>query len=117
MKKLCFLTSLFICLNLPLLSHANTETQNWCGIYFENAEQGFLRIPIADIRQGSKTCNLENYAERAQMSGTVNIAIDITRSPSTLGHWRKFDSHVLEVNGKLKNGEITHTRFIRDMGI
>lgn len=117
MKKLCFLASLFICLNLPILSHANTETYNWCGIYFEKAEQAFIRIPIADLRKGSSICTPENYAERAGISGSVNIALDFKTKRSNLGNWRKFDNHVLEISGKLKNGAITRTRLIRDAGI
>lgn len=117
MKKLCFLTALFICLNFPLLSHANIETHNWCGIYFEQNNQGFIRIPMVDLHRGSAVCNLDDYAVRVQTSGAVSVAVDITQSRSSLGHWRKFDNHVLEIRGKLKNGEITRTKLIRDLGI
>ena len=117
MKKLGFLTALLVCLNFPFLSMAKTETYNWCGIYFEEAEQGYLRIPLADLRNGSTTCTLEDYTSRAQTSGTVNVALDITESRSALGYWRKFNNHVLEISGKLQRGEINHTHFIRDMGL
>jgi hypothetical protein len=117
MKKLCFLTSLFVCLNQPVLSHANTETHNWCGIYFEKAEQAFIRIPMADLHKGSSFCTTESYAERVGIAGSVNIALDFRANRSNLGNWRKFDNHVLEISGKLKNGTITRTRLIRDAGM
>ena len=117
MKKLCFLIALLICINLPLSSYAATDTHNWCGMYFEQDEQGFIRIPMADLRQGSSICTPEDFAQRAQTSGTVNIALNFNNSRSTLGHWRKFDNHILEIRGKLKKGEISRTRFIRDTGI
>lgn len=117
MKKLCFLTALFICLNLTFISNANAETRNWCGKYFEQNEQGFLRIPMADVRQGSHSCTPEDFASRSQISGTVNIALNFTKSISTLANWSKFNNHIIEISGKLKHGEISRTRLIRDTGI
>ena len=116
MRKLCFLTLLLLCLSFPISTQANVETYNWCGTYFEKDDQGFIRIPMADLRAGSSNCDVESYSSRILSSGTVNIALGFTKSRSAVSNWRKFNNHLLEVRGKLKNGEITSTRLIRDVG-
>ena len=60
---------------------------------------------------------VRDYNERAERSGTANIALDFTKNRSTVNKWRKFNNHLIEVRGKFRNGYISGTRFIRDMGV
>lgn len=115
MQKLCLTALLLLCFSLP--TNAYAENNNWCGIYFEENDQGFIRIPISDIRTGSGDCNGENYTTRTSSFGSTKIALDFTKNRSALGYWRKFNNHIIEIRGKLNYGEIKNPRLIRDLGI
>ncbi len=116
MRKLLFLMLLLLCFSFSTTGHANTETLNWCGTYFENNNQGYLRLPRTDLFTGSQECSLISYNENVSNSGDILIALDFTKNRSALSHWRKFDNHLLEIRGKFRNGAITGTRLVRDIG-
>ena len=116
MKKSALL-ALFLCLGLPFASLAETGVENWCGTYFEDNGRGFIRLAREDFGTGSSACDVEDYYERAEKSGTANIALDFTHKRSALINWRKFNNHVIEVRGKFRNGFIDGTRFVRDRGV
>lgn len=116
MKKLALLM-LFLCFCLSFAGSALADTANWCGTYFEEDGRAFLRLARDDFGIGSSSCNQETYDERTARSGTANIALDFSGRHSTLGDWRKFNNHLIEIRGKYRNGYITRTRFVRDMGI
>ena len=115
MQKHGLKTLLLLCTILPTTTKA--ESNNWCGLYFEENNQSFIRLPMSDVRTGSDTCNYENYITRARDHGTAKIALEFTKNRSALNHWRKFDGHLIEVRGKLHNGEIRTPRFVRDLGV
>ena len=114
MRKTIFVIIL-LCLNLiiPVTGNSNTNTEQWCGTYFESNGQGYIRLAIQDFSTGSSNCSISSYEKRAEKSGTANIALNM-RSPHK---WRKFDNHLIVIRGKLRNGQIDRTRFIRDLGI
>lgn len=116
MKKLALLT-LFLCLSFSFAGFADAETENWCGTYFEEGGRGYIRLARNDFGVGSSNCSMDGYNERAERSGTANIALDFTKNRSTVNKWRKFNNHLIEVRGKFRNGYISGTRFIRDMGV
>ena len=115
MKQIALL-ALFLCFISTHASLADSSIENWCGTYFEDNGQGYLRLEREDFGTGSKDCTVDNYNQRAQNSGTANIALDFNRN-STLSNWRKFTNHVIEIRGKFQNGSLKSTRFVRDMGI
>lgn len=115
MKKIALL-ALFLCIVSTKAGLADNNIENWCGTYFEDNGQAFLRLAKEDFGIGSSECNVDDYHEKAEKSGTANIALDLTRN-STLNNWRKFNNHVIEVRGKFRNGYIKSTRFVRDMGV
>lgn len=78
---------------------------------------GYIRLARDDFGVGSSNCSMDGYNERAERSGTANIALDFTKNRSTVNKWRKFNNHLIEVRGKFRNGYISGTRFIRDMGV
>ena len=117
MRQLCYTTLLFISLSFICLKPAQAEINNWCGAYFEEENTGYLRIAMSDIKNGNSRCTYESYYTRAQTSGTAKIALSFSKQRSAVTNWRKFDNHILEVRGKLENGEITSPRFVRDLGI
>lgn len=115
MKKIAIL-ALFLCITSTKAGLAESNTENWCGTYFENNGQAYLRLAREDFGTGSSECNVDTYTKKAQNSGTANIALDFNKN-STINNWRKFNNHVIEVRGKLRNGYLRSTRFIRDMGV
>ena len=116
MKKTVFIL-LFLCISNGYASNAQSETENWCGTYFEEDGRGYIRLAREDLGIGSSDCSLSSYQESIKASGTTNIALDFTKNRSTVSKWRKFNNHLIEVRGKFYNGTITSTRFIRDMGV
>lgn len=116
MKKIALLV-LFLCLNVSSVSMADKETENWCGTYFEEEGRGFIRLAREDIQNGSNNCSIEAYNDRIERTGHANIELEFTRNRSTVMKWRKFTNHLIEVRGKMYNGNIISTRFIRDMGL
>lgn len=115
MKKIATL-ALFLCMFSLNAGLADNNVENWCGTYFEDNGQGFLRLAREDFGTGSSNCDISEYHEKAKKSGTANIALNFSRS-STLNNWRKFNNHVIEIRGKFHNGYIKSTRFVRDMGV
>lgn len=115
MKKIALL-ALFLCMFSTPAGLADNRVENWCGTYFEDNGQGYLRLAREDFGTGSTACNITDYYEKAQKSGTANIMLDFTHN-STLTNWRKFNNHVIEVRGKFQNGYLRSARFIRDMGV
>ena len=116
MLKTCFLTLLFVLISFNSEGYAETSTLNWCGTYFEENQQGYIRVPFREIRTGSQSCSFEEYNQRMNTGG-IAIALDFIKSKSALNNWRKFSNHLIVVRGKIKNGNIINTRFIRDVGI
>lgn len=116
MLKACLFTLIFLCISFNSESYAETTTLNWCGTYFEENDQGFIRIPHTEFKTGSNSCSIEEYHQRVS-SGSIAIALDFIKSRSALNNWRKFSNHVIVVRGKIRNGNITNTRFVRDIGI
>jgi len=116
MKKTALL-ALFLCMVTSTAGLAENDTENWCGTYFEDNGQAFLRLAREDFGTGSSECNVPEYQKKAEESGTADIALDFSRNRSTLNNWRKFNNHVIEVRGKFRNGYIKSTRFVRDMGV
>ena len=117
MKKLTALV-LFLLLALSSPSYANyeTEIEDWCGIYFEDQGQSYIRLLRSDIGIGSSSCSISKYQEKIQTTGTTNVALDFVKT-STTYKWKKFDTHLIVVRGKFRNGRINNPRFIRDLGI
>lgn len=109
------LATLFLCISFSPNAHSNSraDMEQWCGTYFESEGQGYIRLPIQDISTGSSNCSLSNYEKRVENGGAANVALDM-RTPHK---WRKFDNHLIVIRGKLRNGQIDRTRFIRDLGI
>lgn len=116
MLKTCFFTLLFLLISVSSEGYAETSTLNWCGTYFEENEQGFIRVPYEEFKTGSQSCSIEEYNHRVK-TGSIAIALDFIKSRSALNNWRKFSNHVIVVRGKIRNGNITNTRFVRDIGI
>ncbi len=114
--RILALLALFLCFS-PVNSANSSETENWCGTYFEEDGRGYIRLARADFGTGSTNCNINEYTDRVAESGTANIALEFTHNKSTVNKWRKFNNHVIEVRGKFRNGSISNTRFIRDMGV
>jgi len=117
MLKTCLFALLFSLISFSSEGYAETSTLNWCGTYFEENEQGYIRVPVQEFKTGSQSCSLEEYNHRVSTSGSVSIALDFIKSRSALNNWRKFSNHVIIVRGKIRNGNITNTRFIRDVGL
>lgn len=116
MKKSALL-ALFLCVGFPFAGLADNTTENWCGTYFEDNGRGFIRLAREDFGTGSSNCDVNEYYERAEKSGTANIALDFTHNRSSLSNWRKFNNHVIEIRGTFRNGYIDNTRFVRDRGV
>ena len=116
MKQLIKL-ALFLCLYLSSAGTVFADTENWCGTYFEENGRDYIWLARDDFGIGSSSCNLEDYSQRAEKSGTAKIALNFTRNRSTISKWRKFNNHLIEVRGEFENGYISGTRFIRDMGV
>ena len=116
MKKIIALV-LFLLFAFSPVSYANyeTDTEEWCGVYFEKEGQGYIRLSRSDLGIGSPHCSLSKYQQKTQQSGTANIALDFTKRSTTL-KWKKFDSHLIVVRGKFRNGRINNPRFIRNLG-
>lgn len=117
MKKAITLVLLLMLAYTPL-SYANyeTDTEEWCGVYFEKENQSYIRLSRSDLGIGSPRCSLSKYQQNSQQTGTANVALDFTKS-STTHKWRKFDTHLIVVRGKFRNGRINNPRFIRDLGV
>lgn len=116
MKKMALLV-LFLCLRVSSVGLANTDMENWCGTYFEEDGRGFIRLAREDIQKGSDNCSIEAYTDRIEKTGQAKIGLEFTRNRSTVMKWRKFTNHLIEIRGKMYNGNIISTRFIRDIGI
>lgn len=116
MLKTCSLALLFILISFDSNSLAGTPTLNWCGTYFEQNNQGFIRVPLLESKTGSHSCSLEEYNQRASY-GSIDLALNFAKNRTTLNNWKKFNNHVIVIRGKIKNGKISKTRFVRDVGI
>ena len=116
MQKLSTLILLFSCIISPL-SSAHAENLNLCGAYFEDNDRGFIRVARRDLFEGSSNCDIESYRERIMQSGYVNLALNHTKTRPVSATWNKFNDHVIEVRGKIRNGVITNTKLIRDAGV
>ena len=117
MKQLTALV-LFLLLAFVSPSYANYETdiEEWCGVYFEDKGQSYIRLSRSDIGIGSASCSLSTYQKKTQDKGIANIALDFTKTSTTF-KWKKFDTHLIVVRGKFRNGRISNPRFIRDLGV
>lgn len=98
-------------------SAANAEIMNWCGTYFEENGRGYLRLAREDLESGSNDCSIAEYNERVANTGSASIALDFAKNRSTVSKWRKFNNHLIEVRGKVRNGQISNARLIRDAGV
>lgn len=116
MLKTCFFTLLFMLISFGSAGYAETPTLNWCGTYFEKDDQGFIRVPLLESKTGSKSCSSEEYNQRIKY-GSTNLILSFAKTRTTLNNWRKFNNHIIIVRGKIKNGKISKTRFVRDVGI
>ena len=117
MKQLTALVLiLLLALSIPSYANYETDTETWCGIYFEDQGQSYIRLSRSDIGIGSPSCSLSTYQKKSQNAGTANIALDFSKA-STTYKWKKFDTHLIVVRGKFRNGRINNPRFIRDLGI
>lgn len=116
-KKIAII--LFLCLIYPLTSFSNykTDSEEWCGIYFEENKQGHIALSQKDLGIGSKNCSLEKYKTSVEEYGTTNIILDFTKSRSMVNKWRKFNGHLIVVHGKINYNKLINPRFIRDLGI
>ena len=117
MKKIITLV-LFMLLAFSPLSYAyyETDTEEWCGVYFEKQGQSYIRLSRKDLGIGSFRWSLSKYKQSAELNGTANVALNFNR-PSTTAKWKKFDTHLIVLRGKFRNGRINNPRFIRDLGI
>ena len=117
MKKIITLV-LFLLLAYSPLSYANyeTDTEEWCGVYFEDQGQGYIRLSRSDFGTGSSGCSISRYKQNSSNTGTANVALDFTKT-STTNKWKKLNSHLIVVRGKFRNGRISNPRFIRDLGV
>lgn len=107
----------FLCIVFSLASGvALASTKNWCGVYFESKNQGYIRVLRNDIGAGSEGCSLSDYNERKKDERVISIALKFTRNNSSVAKWRKFNNHLIEVRGKYRNGIIIGTKFVRDLG-
>ena len=116
MQKLSRIVLLFLCIISPL-SSAFAENLNLCGTYFENNNRGFLRIAREDLYNGSEHCDMDSYHSRVKNSGYVNLALNHTKNRPVSATWNKFNDHIIEVRGKIRDGMITNTKLIRDAGV
>lgn len=114
--RLLALLTIFLCFS-PVSPANSADTENWCGTYFEEDGRGYLRLARADFGIGSTNCDVSEYADRVKQSGAADIVLDFTHNNSTVNKWRKFNNHIIEIRGKFRNGYISDTRFIRDMGV
>ena len=114
MRKLFFLITLFLC-SFSIANNSHAEILNWCGTYVEKNNHGFIVISQADIAKGSKNCSVESYRDSVDSIGYRTVLLDFNNR-SKVNHWRKFDSHVIEIRGKLYQNKITNARFVRDYG-
>ena len=117
MKQLIALVLiLLLALSIPSYANYETDTEVWCGVYFEDQGQSYIRLSRSDIGIGSHSCSLSTYQKKSQNTGTANVALDFTKTSTTF-KWKKFDTHLIVVRGKFRNGRISNPRFIRDLGI
>lgn len=117
MQKLIYTILLLVIFATVTITSAHAKTTNWCGTYFEEDNQGYLRIAIDDIQKGGSSCTPESYYARIQNSGAAKIYLDFAKHYSMVANWRKFNNHILEIRGKLDYGKIISPRLIRDIGI
>lgn len=116
MKRLTVLT-LFLCLGFSSAGVADSDVMNWCGTYFEDDGRGYIRLALTDLNTGSEDCSMEAYNNRINTTGQTRLGLDFARNRSTVNKWRKFDNHLIEVRGKIRNGYINNPRLIRDRGV
>ena len=96
-----------------VVNSSKADTQNWCGVYFQENNRSYLNIVRGDVAIGSSQCNHEDYEDGR---GLVRVMLDFNRGRSTHAKWRKFAGHLIEVRGKYKNGTIDGVRLVRDLG-
>ena len=116
MRKLYFLILFLTCINYAPQCFAKATTVNWCGTYFEDNERGYLLVAQQDLREGSPNCDLEEYQKRISTTGSALIHLELTNNRSNLNNWRKFSNHLIEIRGKIRNGTVVSTHFVRDRG-
>ena len=65
MKKTITLVLLLMLAYTPL-SYANyeTDTEEWCGVYFEKENQSYIRLSRSDLGIGSPRCSLSKYQQK-----------------------------------------------------
>lgn len=115
MRKLIFLTLLFLCISLSVTNVARAENINWCGTYFESNNNSFIAIAPTEMAKGSQFCSAEKY--RTTSASKTVMLIDFNKNRSRVGNWRKFQNHVIEIRGKLRGtNRIINPRFVRDYG-
>ena len=115
MHKICFLTLLFLGTTSSLGSYADAPTRNWCGIYTQNGNYGYIRIARQDLLHGSIGCTAPLYQERAATSGTIDLPFEINKKRTARYQWQSFDNHLIEIRGKNRNGVIEKVHFVRDI--
>lgn len=113
-NKLFALLLIWICLFCGV---AQAETMNWCGVYFENNNQGYIKLLRSDVGIGSDSCNKMEYFERKDKERVINVWLDFSRGKITYSKWHKFNGHLIEVKGKYRGGVISGTKFVRDLGV
>jgi hypothetical protein len=115
MRK-AYWTVLFLSSILCFSGTAYAGNQNWCGVYFEENNHGYIVVSLDDIEMGSKNCTIKSYKNATKMIGSAIITLDFTKNRSKIGNWRKFSNHYIEVRGKMRDRVINNPRFVRDYG-
>ena len=118
MRQTNFCLLVFLCCCIATPSKADNHAKNWCGIYHEENYQGYIRLPIMDVKsgQGSMDCDDKFFNGLPENTIYVDLAIAKDKHRSTIHNWRKFHNHFVEVRGKYRNRTIYNTRFLRDRG-
>lgn len=117
MHKLCFLTVLFLGSTYSLGSNADAPTRNWCGVYTQDGNHGYIRIAQQDLIHGSIGCTASSYQERSKDSGVVHLPLEMNKKRTARYQWQGFDNHLIEIRGKNRNGTIEKVSFVRDIDI
>ena len=117
MHKISFLTILFLGATYSLGSYADAPTRNWCGIYTQEGNYGYIRIAREDLQNGSIGCTSALYEERSHNSGTVELPFEVNKKRTAAHEWQNFNNHLIEIRGKNRNGVIEKVHFVRDINL
>ena len=120
MRNLAYCTLIFLCLALSCTtSKADDRARNWCGVYHEENQQGYIRLPLGDLKSGlgSKNCDSKYFNGFNENANYVDLALNMNKHQSTINKWKKFENHFLKVRGKYRNRTLHNTRFVKDWGL